>query len=555
MFDSTRRLMRYGRAVFWHLRHGGPDAALAYYERTPIASRRSFKERKYATLSARIHDFGHKLDSSEKDEADQLKRGHESAEESQKFSNFFSRGYFISSSEHAPLEVRDWERGEVGSFKFWIQPLLPFVTEKFDTENGEISILLMGQVFSFDLRTDDVMVIMRQLGRSVVNAENSWKEFDQIVSKLSGRYVIFAAGSQDARLHVDPTASRSCFWARTEGATYLSSHARLLALATGERATKQKTWILTHPDYKTDFGKWLPALITPYDVAKPVFANCLLEIDADYVQHKRFFPFEELRREKPRAAAERFVEAIRFEMACWTNQVSRPILALTSGQDSKTLLKLSSDLIKHRSGLLFTYHFFKENKDHSRKDLLGANKLSIETRIPQMILDVKRFDHSSKFAEFYKATFSSWARFPSLSQSIYEALSTDDVLIYGIGGEVGTMFYRERSERPISGEVLAGKFTNSEFGRNRQLIDAYEEYINYSDLPSGQTLGYDPYDLFYWENRLSSWAAYGYSELELGPTVGLPFNSRRVLTSMLSVSRSERLRKTIYRLVNGEFEN
>ncbi len=348
------------------------------------------------------------------------------------------------------------------------------------------------------------------------------------------------------RVHVDAMASRSCYWGSKDGDVVLASHSALIADTLGDAAATGCKWVLSHPDYDNPAGKYLPGMVTPHDVAKLVIANCALTIDNTEARHNRFFftPPEKL---SVTEATERYLAELRFQMDAALNAQPRSVLALTAGSDSRAMLTGTLDLLHDAGTSAMTYHFFARNADHSRKDLLGANRLAHLSNLTHRVLDASGWDATSSFAKMYHKTFPTWARFPSLSRTYYEELGADESLIIGIGGEIGTVFYRDREYDQVTPEVLASKFTQSDFRKDPRLVETMAEYMDYTQLTEENSAGYDLFDLFYWEHRMSSWAAYGYSEADFGPTVVLPLNSRRLIHAMLSLPLKDRLKRSIYR--------
>lgn len=104
----------------------------------------------------------------------------------------------------------------------------------------------------------------------------------------------------------------------------------------------------------------------------------------------------------------------------------------------------------------------------------------------------------------------------------------------------------------MSARLLARKYTYSTFQKDPRLIEMFETYLEYTQLSDATGLGYDFYDLFYWEHRLSKWAALGYAEYELVTSVGLPMNSRAFFRAMLALPYELRTSKTFYRRIAEE---
>ena len=72
------------------------------------------------------------------------------------------------------------------------------------------------------------------------------------------------------------------------------------------------------------------------------------------------------------------------------------------------------------------------------------------------------------------------------------------------------------------------------------------DYAEFTEFSEDKIKGFNFYDLFHWEHRLSKWASIGYSEYDLSVSTALPMNSRRMIEAMLSVSEAHQFDKSIY---------
>lgn len=333
------------------------------------------------------------------------------------------------------------------------------------------------------------------------------------------------------------------------GEVYLSSHAVLIAHALGDHESTLKTWIMSHKDYVSPGGKALPALVTPFDCAREVFANCYLSVVDSEVSHRRFFPREPLGRLSVEEACEIFIEEVRFNVRAWLAVTDRSYFALTAGLDSRAVFASSLDLLQESENdvTAMTYHFFERGNKNTVEDLFKANELALNAGINFKIVDVIQLEPGTPMANLYRETFPTWARFPSLCTSFYTQLSHDSSLFIGIGGEIGTVFYAQRDQDQITPEILAKKYAYSAVSDDPRLVGMFEEYIDYVEFHQSKLFNYDFYDLFYWEHRMSKWAAIGYAEYDLSTTVALPMNSRKLIQAMLSLDLEDRKKKAIYR--------
>lgn len=483
------------------------------------------------------------------------------ASETYDYRNVFAQGWFLGTGAGTLSLPLNWIEIRFGETYFTCDPALRVVHKGTDAQLHQL--LVLGQATDSEKNLRSSQEVAQELYSVLENRQESWADFDEAVTWLGGRFVVIARHGAETRVHVDAMASRSCYWGSNDAdEVVLASHSALIAAAVGDFSSTSAKWVLNHPDYNNPAGVYLPGTITSYDRAKLVLANCYLSFNKNNVRHRRFFPPMEsnpVPALSVKAATEAYLAEVRFQMDAILSSTPRSVIALTAGSDSQAILNASLDLLQEANTSAMTYHFFEKDADHTRMDLLGANRLAEGAGLRHRILNLQPWDHSARFAQLYTKTFPVWARFGALARACYEQLSAKEALIIGVGGEIGTAFYLERNNPVVTPEVLAGKFTQDSFRHDPKLIGEFENYMSYSQLDSEHAGAIDLLDLFYWEHRMSSWAAYWYSEVDFGPTVALPLNSRRVFCAMLGVPLEDRVRKSIYRTldawVNATAEN
>ncbi|AJE66426.1 hypothetical protein SB89_02020 [Corynebacterium glutamicum] len=533
------------RTGVWHYRNGGIQQLKLWRwnqaAQQPTASRK-----------AKLTEGGLRRDFPGLRDAWSKKSGQDkewaAASETYNYRNVFAQGWILATRVKDLNLPPSWVEISFGEKYFTCDPALKVVDKgKSDQLN---QLLVLGQATDSEKKLRSSQEVAQELYSILENKRQPWIEFDEAVTWLGGRFVVIARHGAETRVHVDAMASRSCYWGTSDTEeVVLASHSALVAESVGDFSSTRARWVLNHPEYHNPAGVYLPGTITPFDRAQLVFANCYLSINDNAVQHNRFFPPSE---NNPvsvlsvEAATEAYLAEVRFQMDVILSWEPRSVFALTSGSDSRAILNASLDLLQKAKSTAMTYHFFEKDADHTRKDLLGANRLAERSGLKHRILNLKPWDPAARFAKLYTKTFPVWARFGALARACYEGLSAKETLIIGVGGEIGTAFYLERNSATVTPEVLAAKFTQDSFQHDPKLIAEFENYMAYSQLDSEHTGSLDLYDLFYWEHRMSSWAAYWYSELDFGPTVALPLNSRRVFCAMLGVPLEDRVRKSVY---------
>lgn len=458
----------------------------------------------------------------------------------------FSRGFLISSPGSDPRFVPEgWEKLQVADHRIWHDRRLPAVVK--DDKAGESAVVILGSVVDSRLYTSDLSVVAEKLLLKL-GAREGFSQFDDAVTWLGGRYVIVGVNRGRTRVHVDATASRSCFWAEYQNGFIAGSHSALVAKAIGEESRKNSDWVLSNPKYESPAGKWLPGAMTPHDEVSLVVANCCLEWGRNGVVHRRFFPADDYipRKLPTRIAASEVRKELQIQFELGRHADKALYFGLTAGEDSRVLLQTNLSRLQELEAVAFTYHSFEKDPWHSRRDALAARKIAGDVNIDHITLDLRSSNGSQKFRRAYYETFTGWARFPLLAETFYRELSDESQIALAIGPEIGTVFYRDRNVELLNAAGLAGKYTSSDIASEPKLIAVFEDYLSYTDLDVSLDAPLSAFDLFYWESRLSNWAAPGYSEYEMAVEVILPFNSRTIIMPMLELPFPVRKAKGIY---------
>ena len=460
----------------------------------------------------------------------------------------FGRGYLFAKGEGPHFVPRGWEHLSICGLDLWHDERLPVEICASDDFDG--AAILIGKAIDSDLHSSDQSEICRTL-MEAAGSGSDFRALDEYVTWLGGRFVILMVNGETMRIYGDATASRSCFWAVTERGFVASSHSTLTARAIDAVATDRSRSFLNHPDYKSPAGKWLPGAMAPHDAVSMITANCVLTVNNNEAKHSRFFPSEGYSPKKRDAieTARQVEEELNRQLELGIDRRKPFYFGLTAGWDSRVFLKATLDRLHALNAIAFTYHSFDKNPSHSRNDLIAASRLAVDSDLRFLVMDLKPSDKSSRFRKAYAKTFTGWARFPALAENFYNELDHDGQVAILLGPEVGTVFYRERDQSLLNARGLAAKFTQSSFAENTELVRYLDSYIDFTQLDMSERATFHPFDLFYWESRLSSWAAGGYAEYEMAADVILPFNTRRILVPMLEQSVEERLSKRVYKII------
>jgi hypothetical protein len=369
------------------------------------------------------------------------------------------------------------------------------------------------------------------------------------VAPLGGRFVMVARRQEAIYIVPDCAATVPIFWHGDGSSIIVGSHAKLVA-EVAEADTDEATARLVNlrrtlnPRYTVH----QPALLTHYEGVRPVLANCILEIDTSRgtARHRRFYPMRPIEARDFEHAYSVFEETLRVHVAALSKR-HKVGVSLTAGLDSRTTFAAARQVKRADDLFTFTYLNFDTAGEAEIQDMMIANRLAHERRISHLILRTDVPDNPD-FDRTYAATFGKAGQARKIAQALYEQLPSSFTELMSNVAEIGSAFYKNRNADLKQPKALAAIYGHSEeFGGEPAAVDAFQDYLEYNQLEMAADKGIDLYDLFYWEHRLSRWAAIRFQEAQLGHQVMLPFNARPVVEAMLSGPLADRLAKRFQR--------
>ncbi|RIV83511.1 hypothetical protein D2V17_13035 [Aurantiacibacter xanthus] len=451
----------------------------------------------------------------------------------------FIRGYAVLPGQHE--FTLPWQRLTLGRhFCVHAHPK----TEILAVTSGPATLCLVGRAYDLDTG-----VTTAACARTALNEfqHGGIEAALKYIAYLGGRFAVFIAENDILHAIPDCHATYAIYSFPLNGARAFCSHWMLASEIAGLAPSAEIAEFMNHPDYVETGGKYYPALWTPFANVTCVFPNCHATFDAaaQNFSHQRFYPFEELPTRSVASAYPEFADLLtRSVNLAATGRVA---LSLTNGGDSRTVLAALSRPYAD-DAFSFTYGRLEALDEGSRDDLLGGNAVAFQARIPHRIFDLLKVDYSCDFHKLYSRSFKNGARFPSLARLYFDELPHDCTIIISTVGETGTVFYKKRDKLTPSPLSLAEKFTNSSAKNHSFILDQFESYIDYLEFFPENIYNFDWHDLFYWEHRNAKWAAAWYAEVDMTGFPIAPYNCRRLIEVMLSVSKEEREARTLQRM-------
>lgn len=463
------------------------------------------------------------------------------------YKNTFAKGFVITdgSTPFAPHE--HWDHLTVGRWHVRLDSDL----ERQLASSPAAQVLVLGHAFD-DAGPAKRHTVADRIARAVAQAQGVAAQtdaLDEAIAWISGRYVVLVARGDRLDVYGDPLATRSVFWHRDSSGIALASHTEILSQLAGGLDASRMRWVMSHPDYREPAGKWLPGLITSHDDVGQVYANARLSIQGTDVTHDRFWPRADRVELPALEAATRFRDALQQQVRNWISVEDATVLTLTAGRDSRAVLEAGLLDLRRADAVALTYHALHRPQKSTRDDLLTASRIAASAGLHHMTLDVPPMSPTSPFAALYNATFPTYRRYASLANALYIASPAKAATIFGVGGAIITGMYTNTSDRDLRPELLASKYTASPFARDPKLVAEFARWMEWTQFSVDALRGYDFYDLFHWEHRMSKWGATGYSEYDLATTPAPVLSSRRLLVAALSLPKEQRVDAFVYRFI------
>lgn len=418
--------------------------------------------------------------------------------------------------------------------------------------DGSLRVLLVGHPVDLDAPSIEV----RQIARRALDALRlgGLESFTHYVAYLAGRFTALAATGSEIVVMPDTCATQSIFWHQTSDRRLsLASHVELVASSVGaqvdDAAIERVERLRELNPRKTHY---FAGIETAYVGVRPVIANCRLRVRADgSVRHERFYPFQEVRPPGSLDNAYSEFRTILHNTVRLLARFGRVGISLTAGLDSGSTLRVSLPHLP-RGSFTFTYLNPRDRSEAHLNDTFVANRLSFEMGLPHRVLRWERPEPGSLFDQVFSRTWKAIRPSDGAACAMYNGLPRDFFQFQSMHAEVGTVFYKRRTDDPVSPRRLAQLFQGPRVAAQEEYVGQFEDFISYADFHDNRFHGLDYHDMFYWEHRDTRWAPQKPHEGDLGHRVLQPFNNRKLLEVMLSLPYEARLEKVLLNRLHSE---
>lgn len=411
--------------------------------------------------------------------------------------------------------------------------------------SGESQLAILGEVFNPFTKEFDAQVIADHLCLRA-HAE---AQFFELLDELSGRFVVLVkAGSRAEWLVYNDAFSARSIYYHAQKPDVVASHAALLAELTADSVDFNVLAFTQASAYQKRDVKYLPGARTLYQNIFYCPANHRLRVSRS--QTDRYWP--RASKAEPVSCSDLLIQYLDGYSDYIRARHDRELFGLTGGLDSRTLLAPLA--AKKVSMTAFTLYRGDKNGG-SPKDIVLAKELSAAAGVEHETLTI---DYPGLKTAYFTEPMqvlrqntgfirlnSPYAhcqlhnhfkdRFPGQSLSYSR----------GFGGELLRGFYQNKvgSIKDISPKSFSHAY--DVFPGSGIVRDSFKHFIassGYKDLQ-----GIDPNDVFYWEHRMSGWAALSIAETDITACTYSGYNSRRLYQAFMVCPFNERTQRQAFR--------
>lgn len=451
----------------------------------------------------------------------------------------FQRGYFLAKNGEESLEgvegVSHWHTVMLSDYYLRYCPKLGcnYVVV------GDIEILMLGYALNPYDGVNDESVILENLA---LRLKNNDIEFYDYLNELSGRFVVIVISGEKSFVLQDATGLKTCFYTVDSEKFSMSSHPGLLG-EVYRLSVDPLVFEITNSQKYHMGGLYLPGILSPYSEVKQLLANTQYNLNTRKVT--RFFPYEYI---GMRTLDQDFVSEVSRILYKQNQQLFsrfKVALSLTAGLDSRLSLSLLKNFKnKFKS---FTYTIWG-NKSH-KVDASVAGDMANKYNFHHEQVKYRKSDGNADIARVIARNHGGIRRSISVHEAFKDFFPEEYVDLRSNVSEIFRCYWQKN---PIHRDAhLPLEKILSLYKKSIKSIceEAWIEFLNVQDFSQERFYGYDPFDLFYWEHRMSNWMALSLLDADTSHETFIHYNNRKLLITFLSIPFEDRLEDKIPRML------
>jgi hypothetical protein len=363
---------------------------------------------------------------------------------------------------------------------------------------------------------------------------------DDLIARLDtlgGRWVLISNSPDECLLLTDATGLRRVFFAAAAGSVWCASQPEMLAGALGLTADPEAAAFIAAlqarnaAQTRRAHSLWWPGTGTPYVGVRHLTPNHVLDLGTG--EARRFFP-RRPREERPlEAVVAEAAPLLQGMIAAAVHRFESITLMMTGGLDSRLILAAARPYVDSLRPVTIA------SRTGNKRDVPMTAELLDGLGLPHTIAEPPTAPDPAFRAAYDQRTLISNDHFVANAEALQSICTLQSVTMTGNNAEIFAAFYRL--------PTLAGRLRRPNAALLTQLLP--EMYMHpYATRLFGQwfdelgdTHGYSPLDLVYWELRAGNWLANWLAAYDLiWRDCVVPLNSRELLVTLLAAPEEQR---------------
>ena len=457
----------------------------------------------------------------------------------------FRRGYLLTSEDisaenRAPF-YGNWEKIRIENYFLYVHNDQNY----FIQEDNNKTYILVGHAYNpWDNISSENKILEVLIQSESINKDAFFEE----LSKVTGVFAIFRIQNNEIFAVQDSVGIMPVFYVDNldkSNEVYVSSHSQLIAdlcnLTMDDNIEK-----LVNSKFFLIGIRHLPGIKSPFRELKALTANTYLRIPNNSIE--RFYPQQKSNDKEYQNTMETICIVLRNSMNLIFEKFDASI-SLTGGIDSKMTLAATN-------GFYDQYKYFSFHSSVAEKrDAIAAHKIcesmGLEHKIyviPENNEDIKNFDlmlmilnHNSGYVKKYK---------DSEIRKIAYLFEQDEITleVKSHVSEIARGFYYgkhgiKKMPNQLKPRHMSNFYKRNMFDRKTLKImdDAFSEFTERTEFGKNFSKRYDQSDMFYWEHRMSQWAAFVKQDFDISHDTTIIYNNRKLLDTFMNFDLSDRI--------------
>ena len=453
-----------------------------------------------------------------------------------RFNEFlYARGYLLT-AYLAPPPKLGWRQVQLGTLYLGYDPVNPFALAEAPLAGARcamacaLGFAILGRVLDTQNWQSDNAILAKDAARALARSEEALLDrIDHWNGALPAD--LFLGGK--TRLMTDACAMRSAYYSFNGGLT-VASHARIVADLTGAGPCPKMAECAKDPRWAGSVGKF-PGNATPFADVWVLTPNTLIDVEDRVV--RRFFPRAPLTPLSSEEAAEIAAPILRRTALIWAEEY--PLVAsLTAG--------ITPDDARGPEGCARKISAVSPTSGAERRHRRGLRGCQRDRRHarPKPSHDLSWRKERDRYGRPFARLTTERLRDASSGRrlGLFQHFAPGTVHLRSNLGEIGRAFYRKSGQiqKGVSlPRVMADVFKPQPMGDNPLVVEAFEQFVTVTQFD--RIANYDPCDLLYWEQRMSSWHSSLLLESDPACDTLTIFNNRSVLSTLLSAPLKDRI--------------